>query len=160
MDCDTALTELLLGDATAPALRAHLAGCPRCGAEAAVVRRIADAFVASPSPEPAPDLGARLLHTAGPLLSVHARRLPAVAWPRLAAAIAVALLPLPVILLAGWEALSTANLLLSSILPAGVSFYLVAAHAAALTLLLAITYGAVPLLAAHQLRLHHEETHA
>jgi hypothetical protein len=28
-----------------------------------------------------------------------------------------------------------------------------------LALLLALTYGALPLLAAHQLRLHHEESH-
>ena len=36
----------------------------------------------------------------------------------------------------------------------------VLSHAALLALLLAVTYGAVPLLAAHQLRLQHEDTHA
>lgn len=159
-DCDAILLQLLLGDGATAAVRAHLAGCARCGADAAAARRVADAFVASPAPAPPPELGPRLLHAAAPLLAVHARRLPAVAWPRLAAAIAAALLPLPLILLVGWEALSAANSLLSTVLPERVSFYLVAAHATVVALLLAVTYGAVPLLAAHQLRLHHEETHA
>jgi len=46
------------------------------------------------------------------------------------------------------------------VLPGSLSFYLVATHAAVLALLLGITYGAVPLLAAHQLRLQYEDTHA
>ena len=100
-----------------------------------------------------------LLLAATPLLAANAHRLPAAAWPRLAAAIAVAVLPLPAILFVGWHALEAANRLLSSVLPATLSFYLVATHAAVLALLLGLTYGAVPLLAAHQLRLQHEDTH-
>ena len=69
------------------------------------------------------------------------------------------MLPLPAILFVGWHALEAANRLLSSVLPAALSFYLVATHAAVLALLLGLTYGAVPLLAAHQLRLQHEDTH-
>ena len=159
MDCDAVLTEMLLGR-SAPDVDAHLAACPRCRADAAHVRAVTAAFAAAPAPVPAPGLTARVLHAAAPLLAVNARRLPAVAWPRMAAAIAAALLPLPLILLAGWEGLSIANHLLSAVLPEGLSFYLVATHGAALGLLLAVTYGAVPLLAAHQLRLQYEDTHA
>lgn len=159
MDCDTALTALLFGRAT-PEIDAHLAACPRCGADAPHVRQVTARLDTIPAPTAAPALGARVLRAAAPLLAANAHRLPAVAWRRFAAAIAVAVLPLPFILFVGWESLSTVNRLLSAVLPARVSFYLVATHAAVLALLLAITYGAVPLLAAHQLRLQHEDTHA
>jgi hypothetical protein len=123
------------------------------------VHDVAAAFAAAAAPVPATTLTPRLVQAAAPLLAAHALRLPAGAWPRLAAAVAVALLPLPLILLAGWEALSVANELLSVVLPAPLSFYLVTTQAGALALLLALTYGALPLLAAHQLRLQHEESH-
>jgi hypothetical protein len=159
MDCDTALTALLFGEVT-PGVAAHLDACPRCAVEAPHVRRVTGLLDAMPAPSASPVLGPWVLHAAAPLLVANAHRLPATAWRRFAAAIAVAILPLPLILFVGWEALSTANRLLSTVLPAGVSFYLVATHAALLGLLLAVTYGAVPLLAAHQLRLQHEDTHA
>ena len=159
MDCDAVLTEVLLGRA-APAIDAHLAACPRCRADTPHVHAVTAAFAAAPAAVPPPGLTADVLRAAAPLLAVNARRLPAVAWPRMVGAIAAAVLPLPLILFAGWEGLSIANHLLSAVLPAGLRFYLVATHAAVLALLLAVTYGAVPLLAAHQLRLQHEDTHA
>jgi hypothetical protein len=159
-DCDLLLAGMLFGGSAASDTAPHLATCARCRADAPAVRDVAAAFAASAAPAPRATLAPRVLRAAAPLLAAHTRRLPAVAWPRLAAAIAVALLPLPLILLVGWQTLSVANDLLSVVLPARLSFYLVATHAAALALLLAVTYGAVPLLAAHQLRLQHEETHA
>jgi anti-sigma factor RsiW len=159
MDCDTALTALLFGEVTAD-VAAHLAACPRCAAEAPDVQRVIGLLDAIPAPAASPGLDLHVVHAAAPLLAANAHRLPRAAWRRLAAAIAVAVLPLPFILFVGWEALSTAHRLLSTILPERVGFYLVATHAALLALLLAITYGAVPLLAAHQLRLQHEDTHA
>ena len=159
MDCDTALTALLFGEATAE-VTAHLDACPRCALETSHVRCVMGLLDAMPAPPSSPALGAGVLDAAAPLLAVNAHRLPAAAWRRLAAAIAVAIIPLPLILFIGWEALSAANRLLATVLPAGVSFYLTATHAALLALLLALTYGAVPLLAAHQLRLQHEDTHA
>jgi anti-sigma factor RsiW len=158
MDCDTALATVLFGRAT-PDTEAHLAACPRCGTDVPHVRRVSAMLDTIPAPTAAPDLGARVRHAAAPLLAANAVRLPAVAWRRFAAAIAVAVLPLPLVLFVGWEALSTVNRLLSAVLPERLSFYLVATHAALLALLLAVTYGAVPLLAAHQLRLQHEDTH-
>jgi hypothetical protein len=159
MDCDTALTALLFGKVT-DEVAAHLDACPRCAVEAPRVRRVTGLLDTIPAPSPSPALATHVLDAAAPLLSANAHRLPAAAWRRLAAAIAVAILPLPLILFVGWEALSTVNRLLSTVLPAGVSFYLVATHAVLLGLLVAVTYGAVPLLAAHQLRLRHEDTHA
>jgi hypothetical protein len=158
IDCDTALAALLFGHATAGS-DAHRAGCARCADDAPAVQAVRAAFDAAPAPVPSDALTAHVLGLATPLLATNAHRLPAVAWPRMAAAIAVALLPLPVILLAGWRALELADRLLSAVLPPRLSFYLVATHAAVLALVLAITYGAVPLLAAHQLRLRHEEPH-
>jgi anti-sigma factor RsiW len=159
MDCDTALTALLFGR-TAAEIDAHLAACPRCVADAPHVRRVTALLDTIPAPIATPELGTHVLRTAAPLLVTNAHRLPTGAWRRFAAAIAVSVLPLPLILFVGWEALSTVNRLLSAVLPERLGFYLVATHAALLALLLAITYGAVPLLAAHQLRLQHEDTHA
>ncbi len=159
MDCDAALTALLFRHTTAE-VDDHLATCPRCLADTAHVHRVRTVLDGAPGPLPSPGIRARVLGAAAPLLVANAHRLPAVAWRRMAAAIAAAVLPLPLILLLGWETLSTANRVLSTILPERLSFYLVATQAALLGLLLAITYGAVPLLAAHQLRLQHEDLHA
>src|SRR5262245_47039109 len=157
MDCDTLLTDLLLGREPADA-EAHLSTCPRCTADAPVVRSLRATFDALPDTRP-PSLHA-ILSAAGPLLAANAKRLPAAAWRRLAAAIGVAVLPLPLILLVVWHALHALNDLLSSILPESLRLYLLATQALAVALLLAVTYGAVPLLAAHQLRLQLEESHA
>jgi hypothetical protein len=159
IDCDTALAGLLFEHATAD-IDAHRAACARCACDAPAVQSVRAAFDAAPAPAPAEALTAHVLRVAAPLLATNAHRLPAVAWPRMIAAIAAALLPLPAILLAGWEALAAADRVLSAILPERLSLYLVATYAAVLALVLAITYGAVPLLAAHQLRLQHEDSHA
>jgi hypothetical protein len=160
MDCDGRLASLLFDRSSASDAATHEATCPRCGADAPAVRAVAAAFAAAPAVVPRGRLSPAVLLAAAPLLATNAHRLPAAAWRRLVAAIAVAVLPLPAILFLGWHVLEAANRLLSSVLPEALSFYLVATHAAVLALLLGITYGAVPLLAAHQLRLQHEDTHA
>jgi hypothetical protein len=160
MDCDHRLAALLFDRTPPPDAAAHEATCPRCGADAPAARVVAAAFAGAPDVAPPGRLSPRLLLAAAPLLAANARRLPAVAWRRLAAALAAAVLPLPAILFLAWHALTAANGLLSSVLPASLSFYLVATHAAVLALLLGVTYGALPLLAAHQLRLQHEDSHA
>jgi len=157
MNCDSRLIDLLLGREP-PDTETHLATCPRCSADAPVVRSLRAAFDASP--EAHPQSFHAVLSAAGPLLAANARRLPAAAWRRLAAAIAVAVLPLPLILLVGWRALHALNDLLATILPDSLRLYLLATQALAVALLLAVTYGALPLLAAHQLRLQLEDTHA
>jgi len=162
MDCDTALTAMLVratpqGDLAA---EAHVSGCARCRADAPHLRTVQRALDETIAPAPPHGLTDQVLYAAAPLLAAHARRLPAVAWPRMVAAIAIAILPLPLILFVGWEALATAQRVLATVLPGHLSVYLVAAQASVLALLLAITYGAVPLLAAHQLRLRYEEPDA
>jgi hypothetical protein len=160
MDCDRRLAALLFDRAPAPDAAAHEATCPRCREDAPVARAVAAAFAVAPAIVPHGRVSPGVLLAAAPMLVANARRLPAAAWRRLAAAIAVAVLPLPAILFIGWHVLEAANRLLSSVLPGSLSFYLVATHATVLALLLGITYGAVPLLAAHQLRLQYEDTHA
>jgi hypothetical protein len=160
MDCDRRLAALLFDRAPAPDAAAHEATCPRCREEAPAARAVAAAFAGAPAIATHARLSPAVLLAAAPMLTANARRLPAAAWRRLAAAIAVAVLPLPAILFIGWHVLEAANRLLSSVLPGSLSFYLVATHGAVLALLLGITYGAVPLLAAHQLRLQLEDTHA
>jgi hypothetical protein len=159
MDCDTRLAGLLFDGSPAPDAAAHEASCSRCSGDAPAARTLASAFADAPAIVPSGRLSPGMLRAAAPLLAANALRLPPAAWPRMAAAIAVAVLPLPAILFLGWHALEVANRLLSSVLPATLSLYLVATHAAVLALLLGLTYGAVPLLAAHQLRLQHEDTH-
>jgi len=73
----------------------------------------------------------------------------------LARVVGAALLPLPAIMLVDAYALCSAYALLSAILPAALSFCLVLNYAVLLALLLALTYGVIPLLAARQLRLQH-----
>jgi hypothetical protein len=160
MDCDTRLATLLFDGTPAADAAAHEAACPRCADDAPAVRAVAAAFAAASAVTPRTRLSPGVLLAAAPLLAANAHRLPAAAWRRLAAAIAAAVLPLPAILFVGWHALAAANRLLSSVLPGSLSFYLVATHAVVLALLLGVTYGAVSLLAAHQLRLQHEDTHA
>jgi hypothetical protein len=159
MDCDHRLAALLFDRVPASDAAAHEATCPRCREDAPAARAVAAVFACAPAIAPHGRLSPGVLLAAAPMLAANARRLPAAAWRRLAAAIAVAVLPLPAILFIGWHVLEAANRLLSSVLPGSLSFYLVATHAAVLALLLGITYGAVPLLAAHQLRLQYEDTH-
>src|SRR4030095_13897725 len=141
MDCAPPPTARLCGAVT-DEIAAHLDACPRCAVEAPRVRRVTGLLDTIPAPSASPVLATHVLDAAAPPLPANAPRLPAAAWRRLAAAIAVAILPLPLILFVGWEALSAVNRLLSTVLPAAMSFYLVAPHAALLGLLVAVPYGA------------------
>ena len=68
-------------------------------------------------------------------------------------ALAAALIPLPAILVFDVALVRAIYSLLGAVLPHGLSLYLVVNHAALLALLLTLTYGAVPFLAARQARL-------
>jgi hypothetical protein len=94
-------------------------------------------------------LTARVLRAAEPVLARAARR---AAWRALAAAIAIALVPLPAILFLDAALVLGTYALLSSVLPHALSVYLVSSYAAVLVVLLALTYAAIPLLAERQLR--------
>lgn len=70
---------------------------------------------------------------------------------RVAAGLLVALAPLPLVLAFNAYLLSALYALAALIVPSGLAAYLVFSYAAAVLLLLAATYGSIPLLVAKQL---------
>ena len=160
IDCDDVLAEVLLGQRLDEAAAGHVASCARCRAEIAGVQAVSAALGARPAPEPPPGLGERMLRVAAPALTRNARAAWSPPWRDVARALAAALLPLPVVLAADALGLRAVYDLLSRVLPSALSAYLVLSYAAVVTLLLGATYAAVPVLAAHQARLRHEERHA
>lgn len=152
MTCDDARTALVLA-ASHPDAAAHVAACATCGADATTLAAIAHAFAADPEPATDPARVAHALAAASPILA--ARRAPAVDWWRVAAAVLVALLPLPLVVAADWWLLQTAYGVLSTLLPSSLSLLVLGHYAAFLLLLLTLTYAAVPVLAARPLRDHH-----
>ena len=156
-DCDDTLTMLLLRGALDRDAAAHLAACPRCRAEQAAVEGLARTLAAPPGPTPPPGLATRVLGAAEPLLARNARR---AAGSILARALAAALLPLPVILLLDFYLVRAAFALLTTILPTALGAYLVFNYTATFALLLALTYGAIPIFVERQVRLRREESHA
>lgn len=107
-------------------------------------------------PPTPPDLAPRVLAAAAPLLAVHARRTSAWAWLR---PLAVALVPLPLVVVANVAAARLLHGLLSAILPDALSTWLVAQHAVFVLLLLGASYAAVPLIADRQARATLEDAH-
>lgn len=101
------------------------------------------------TPPPPFDLTARTLAAAAPLLAVHARRAGSRSWVR---PLLVALVPLPLILAGDAAIIVGLHALLSLVLPAAISTYLVAQYALLVVLLLGLAYAAVPLLADRQAR--------
>ncbi len=78
----------------------------------------------------------------------HARR---ELWRRSARAVAAALVPLPLVLIANALVIRAVYGWLRTLVPAGLSYFLIGNYAALLALLLAAIYGAIPLIAARQL---------
>jgi hypothetical protein len=155
--CDEILARVLLGEALDAAGAAHVQSCPRCGAEEPVVRALARALEADVAPAPPPGLHARVLGAAAPLLA-EARH---PAWHGLAArAIAAALLLLPFVVGVDALVVRAVQRVLAEWLPAALETYLVVHLVALLTLALALTYAAVPLLAERQARPGRREAHA
>jgi len=150
-ECDEVRTMLLYGRALDAGSASQLAACPRCRAEQAAVRVLAGYAV------PAPPSPAGVLAAAAPLLALRARR---AGWLALGRAVAAALVPLPLVLLVDVYLVRAAYGMLQTLLPRVLSFYVVFNYAATLTLLLAITYAMVPIVAERQLRLRREESRA
>jgi len=151
--CEDALVAFLLDQVDAAAVD-HIRTCPRCRAEQPAVRALAVRLAAGPAPTPPPTLAPRVLTAAGPLLARNAQGAAwRAAWPAVARALAAALIPLPAILVFDVALVRAIYSLLGAVLPHGLSLYLVVNHAALLALLLTLTYGAVPFLAARQARL-------
>jgi hypothetical protein len=146
--CTEARERAFLGRSL-PADAAHVAACPECAVAIDALAEVSALLAADTVTPPAPALAARVLSAAAPLLATRRRH---AARGRLAAALAAALLPLPLILVIDAWALGTIYALLTQLLPPTLSFYLVVNYAAVLALLGAVTYGAIPLLAERQAR--------
>ena len=142
---------LLSGRALDAGSASHLAACPRCSAEQAAVRALAAYAV------PAPPSPAGVLATAAPLLALRARR---AGWRALGRAVAAALVPLPLIVFLDFYLVRAAYGVLDAVLPRALSLYVVFNYAATLALLLALTYGMIPIVAERQMRLRREESRA
>ena len=135
---------------------AHVAACPACAAQADALAALAAAFAADRVAPPVPAGEARILRAAAPILASRRRH---AARRSVAAAVAAALVPLPLILMVDVWALQMIYGGLSRLLPPALSFYLVVNYAAVLALLGTLTYGAIPLLAERQARGRHEVLH-
>ena len=153
-DCDRHRLGFLMGDEDA--FERHAAACPACRHALPSLRAVGDALRSEPDPVPPPGLWSAVERRAEPMLAHHesaSRRLPS-----LAAVLAAALLPLPILVPLNLLSLWGLHALLSSVLPSAVSLALVAGQATLLTLLLSLTYASVPLLASRQRRTLLEES--
>ena len=126
---------------------AHVRGCARCRELAPALCEVSAALAAAPAPGAPAGLTARVLAAAEPLLAANAAR---AARRRLVRALAAGLAPLPAILVLDFWLVRAGYDLLTRFLPDALSLYVVANWVGFLALLLALTYGAIPFLAARQ----------
>jgi hypothetical protein len=150
--CDEIRESLFLGGQLDADATAHLRDCERCRQDGLALRAVAEALARDTPAEPAPTLTPRVLAAAEPLLAEHARVTRHFTSPRLLRAVTMALVLLPVVLLFDAYVLSGVYRVLSALVPAPVRTYLVFNLGAFVVLLIALTYAAVPLLAARQAR--------
>ena len=126
---------------------AHVRACARCRELSPALGTVSAALAATSAPGVPAGLTARVMAAAGPLLAANAAR--ATRW-RLARALAAGLAPLPAILVLDFWLVRAGYDLLTRFLPDALSLYVVANWVGFLALLLALTYGAIPFLAARQ----------
>jgi anti-sigma factor RsiW len=152
--CETTRVALALGAGHDPAVAAHVATCADCRAELATLRQVAATLAVGRPLAPAPALAARVREAAAPLLAQHAR----LALLRtVGRAVAVALLPLPLLLLIDSYVVRAIYGTLRAVLPDALSLYFVVNYTTLLAVLLTLAYGAIPLLAERQARLQRGE---
>ena len=145
--CDEIIERLFLGESLDETHASHVRGCSRCGRESALVAELRRQMDASSAPEPPTGLSARVLTAALPFLAQNRRR---VSWRVLARAVGGSLVPLPIVLFVDAWILAGMHDLLNLVLPPALSFYLLAGQASVIAVLLALTYGSIPLLAERQ----------
>jgi hypothetical protein len=129
----------------ASALAVHVEECQTCRTVPPPVERIAAVLRASTVALDAAALSARTLAHVRPELE---RRASAARARRIAAGVLLALLPLPVVLAYDAYLLLLLYHIISALLPTAVATYLVLSEAAALALLFAATYAAIPIVLA------------
>lgn len=170
-DCATVLAALARGDVLDAAGEQHRATCAGCAAAAPGLAGVARRIAAAPPPAPPPDLDAAVLRAAAPLLAENARaagaselaspvaptlaqrvhgRAAALDGRRLAAALVPAILLFPLLVAADVWLLRAVHGALATVLPYGLTTYLVLSYAALLAALVCLTFGAIPLLVERQ----------
>ena len=126
---------------------AHVRGCTRCREAETALGAVSATLAASAVRSVPAGLTAQVLAAAAPLLAANAAR---AARQRLVRALAAGLAPLPAILALDFWLIRAGYGLLTRFLPDALSLYVVANWVGFLALLLALTYGAIPFLAARQ----------
>ena len=145
--CDDVDELRAFGRPLAADAEAHVRGCARCREQAPALGAVSASLAASAVRSVPVGLTAQVMAAAAPLLAVNAAR--AARW-RLLRALAAGLAPLPAILALDFWLVRTGYDLLTRFLPDALSLYVVANWVGFLALLLALTYGAIPFLAARQ----------
>jgi len=130
-------------------LREHAQECAECGTQVPI-DRLAGLLDSTAVSIDAAALSQRVLQRVRPELE---RRAGAAWWRRVAAALLVALVPLPLVVAYDAYLLQMVYGLVSALLPSTVAAYLVLSYAAFLVLLFATTYAAIPLVLSRPPRL-------
>jgi hypothetical protein len=130
-------------------LAAHARECDDCGAAAPPLAELAARLDADALEIDAARLSAAALALVLPELQAYAQ---AAFWRRLVRALAVALLPLPLVLAADLWLLGWLYDLAAAWLPSGIALYLVASYAVSALVVIGAAYAAIPLLIARPLR--------
>jgi hypothetical protein len=126
-------------------LRSHADDCDQCAREPLPLRQLATALETSLAPVDATALSRRALIAAQPLLRAAAiRRFQR----QVVAAVAVALLPLPAIVVYDTLLLAFLHQLASAFLPTAMAAYIVFLYASLLLFLFAASYAAIPIVMA------------
>jgi hypothetical protein len=146
--CDDVRTARALGARLGDDGEAHVAACASCRHEMPALATVDAALGRYAVDAPPSGLRPRVLDAAASLLVLNARR---ARRRHLVRAVAAGLVPLPLIVLVDFVLVRTLGELLGTFLPRALTVYFVAEYAALLALLVALTYAAIPLLAARQL---------
>lgn len=157
-DCAAVLAALARGEPLDAACEAHRASCAECAALADGLADVGRAVGALSPVEPPPDLDARVLLAAAPLLAENARAaavartrsLGAFDGRRLAHALLPAILVFPLLVVADAWLLRFVHETLAGFLPRALSTWFVLSYAALLAALGCLVFGAIPLLVERQ----------
>jgi len=129
-------------------LDAHARECDDCRADAPPLAALTTRLDADPLEPDGARLSAAALARVLPELQAHAQ---AAFWRRLVRVLAVALLPLPLVLAADLWLLGWLYELAAAWLPSALALYLVGSYAVSALVLIGAVYAAIPLLIARPL---------
>ena len=157
-DCSAVLATLARGQRLDEAGERHRVSCVDCASLADALAAVGRSVASLPAVEPSPELDARVLLAAAPLLADSARVAAAAAAQatfvfdgrRLARALVPAILLFPLLVVADVWLLRFVHETLAGFLPRAFSTWLVLSYAALLAALGCLVFGAIPLLVERQ----------